>query len=258
MTCGTTEQGATRYGMFEGHVYSRAPGEKDRRLFNLLGVNVRQCARFDDPQRGPGFRSVSREILLYIDPLTDQVLEKWLNPWTNETVNVVHVANDPVNMRAPTFAIGADGKPVHVSMRQYGDSIASSSEVPLFYENPLGGSFQPYIGGQYHAMEIFNDFYRTADFLDTKVKRIGNTRIAWVRISNWLPWMKMRDRQGVLIFNATGFSTFKREELPERLRRLLDDRFALYNTPPSLDDARPNETSWTVFKKYIEAHEPRP
>lgn len=258
MTCGTTEQGVTRYGMFEGRVYSRAPGERDRRIFNLLGVNVRQCARLTDPQRGAGFRSVSREIMLFIDPVTDQVIDKWLNPWTNETVDVVQVANDPVNMRAPTFAIGADGKPAHVSLRQYGDLLASSNEIPLFYENPLGGDYQSYVGGQYHAMEIFNDFYPAADFLDARVKRIHYTKIAWVRISSWLPWMKMGDRQGVLVFNATGFSTFNRNELPSRLRALLDERYPAFNTPPPLDDTRPNETSWTVFKKYVEARKSKP
>ncbi len=256
MTCGTTEQGITRYGTFEGHVYSRVPGEKDRLIFNVLGVNVRQCAQLQDPARGPGFRSVSREIMLYLDPATDQILDKWTNPWTGESVDVVHVANDPVNMRAPSFAIGTDGKPIRVTMRQYGDAIASSSEVPLYYDNPLAGPYQQYVGGQYHAMEIFNDFYRSSDFLDAKVKRIGNTRIAWVRVAKWLPWMQMGDREGLMVFNATGFSTFNRADLPARLRGILDERYPLFNSPPSLDDARPNETSWTVFKKYQEARKP--
>ena len=33
----------------------------------------------------------------------------------------------------------------------------------------------------------------------------------------------------------------------------LDPNDPQYGEPPPLDDARPNETSWTVFKKYIDA-----
>ena len=253
MTCGTTEQGVTRYGVFEGRVYSRFPGERDRLLFNVLGVNVRQCAQLRDAARGAGFRSVSREIMIYLDPATDQILDKWKNPWTGETLDVVHVANDPVNMRAPTYAKAADGQMLHVSLRQYGDMVAASSEVPLFYENPLAGSFQKYVGGQYHAMEIFDDFYRLKDFTDSKIKRIADSRLSWVRIAKWLPWMKMGDREGLMIFNATGFSSFDAHAIPARLRSILDERYPTYKVPPPIDDTRPNQTSWTVFKNYIDS-----
>ena len=52
LTCGTTEQGVTRYGMWEGRMYSRIPGEKDRHLFDVVGINTRQCERHKDPARG--------------------------------------------------------------------------------------------------------------------------------------------------------------------------------------------------------------
>jgi hypothetical protein len=74
-TCGTTEHGVTRYGMWEGKLYSRIPGEKDRHLFNVVGINTRQCARLSDPVRGSGYRSVSREIMVYLDPATGEIAE---------------------------------------------------------------------------------------------------------------------------------------------------------------------------------------
>jgi hypothetical protein len=252
MTCGTTEPGVTRYGMWEGKLYSRAPGERDRVLFTVIGINTRQCARMKDPQRGEGFRSVSREIMVYLDPATNEIVDRWKNPWTGEEVEVVHVANDPVNMRAPTYEIGADGRPARATLRQYDELMVSSSEVPLFYENPLAGGYQDYIGGKYHAMEIFNTFYRTADFLDAKKTRIGLSRISWQRVSGWLPWMKMGDRPGLMIFNATGFSTFDRAQIPPKLMGILQTRYPLYLSPPPLDDARPNETTWTITKKWID------
>jgi hypothetical protein len=252
LTCGTTEQGVTRYGMWEGKLYSRVPGERDRRVFDVFGINTRQCAQLTDPVRGPGYRSVSREIMVFLDPASGEIIDQWKNPWTGETVGVIHVANDPVNMRRPNFAVREDGTPATVSLRQYGDTLVSSSEVPLFYENPLTGDYQDYVGGQYHAMEIFNTFYKTADFVGSKKPRIGESRISWQRISAWLPWMKMGDRPGLMIFNATGFSTFDKAKIPPRVMQALESRFPLYLTPPPIDDARPNETTWTVTRKAID------
>jgi hypothetical protein len=229
LTCGTTEQGVTRYGMWEGRMFSRIPGEKDRHIFDVVGINTRQCERHKDPARGEGYRSVSREIMVYLDPATG------------------------VNMRAPSFARDATGKPARVTLRQYGDLLVASREVPLFYENPLAGAYQDYIGGKYHAMEIFNTFYSAADFLAPKGPRISPSRLAWQRVSGLLPWLRMGDRPGVMIFNATGFSTFDRAQISPKLMQILQTRYPEYLTPPPLGDARPNATTWTITKDWIDA-----
>lgn len=252
-TCGTTEAGVVRYGMWEGRLYSRVPGEKDRLLFRVYGVNVRQCGRVQDPARGAGFRSVSREVMYYLDPATGAPVDRWTNPWTGETVEVIHVANDPVNMRQPTYERRDDGTPHSVTLRRYDDVLVASNEVPLFYRNPLGGEYQDYVGGTYHAMEIFNTFYRAADLLDARRARISDSRLTWQRVSQWLPWMKMGDRPGVLVFNATGFSTFDRERLPPSLVALIAARHPAYLSPPPVDDPRPNATTWTVTRQAIDA-----
>ncbi|RMF98924.1 MAG: DUF1838 domain-containing protein [Gammaproteobacteria bacterium] len=247
MTCGTLEEGVTRYGVFGGRAYSRVPGEKDRHLFDVLGVNTRQCASVADPEKGEGFRSVSREVMLYLDPESGEILREWRNPWTGETVEVVQVANDPVNMRAPRF----EAEQREIVMQRNGEILIGASEVPLFYDNPLGSDYQDYIGGHYHAMEIFDMFYPADQLLDSK-RRVERSWIAWVRVAQWLPWMKMGSRPGLMIFNATGSSTFDRAEIPEPLRSELERNYPRYFEPPPLDDRRPNETSWTVFRKHLE------
>ena len=252
-TCGTLDEGKTRYGIFEGRAYSRVPGEKDRQLFDVLGINVRQCSVIEDATRGRGFRSVSREIMVYMDPETGQILDTWTNPWTGNDVEVIHVANDPVNMRAARYERNEDGEyEGERELRIYGDVAASSGEVPLFYKNPLGGDFQQYVGGMYHAMEMFNSFYRADRLLDSEERSVGDSHLAWSRVAQWLPWLEMGDRPGIMIFNATGFSTFDKEKVPGRLVEILDTRYPSYWTPPPLDDSRPNETSWTVFKRHLE------
>lgn len=252
MTCGTIEEGKTRYGIFEGRTYSRVPGEKDRLLFNVLGINVRHCSVIEDDNRGKGFRSVSREIMVYMDPETGEIIDTWTNPWTGEEIEVLHVANDPVNMRSYRYERdeeGNDSAPWKGNL--YGDVVSSSAEVPLFYKNPLGSEYQPYVGGTYHAMEIFNTFYNAEKVLNTQTKSIGQSNLGWSRVAKWLPWLKMGDRAGLMVFNASGFSTFDKDRIPVKLMTILKERYPLYMTPPPLNDDRPNETSWTVFEKYM-------
>ena len=94
---------------WHGKAYSRRMGERDKLLFLVEGMNVRSCSTVTDPEKGEGYKLVSREILLYKDPKSGEVLSTWENPWTGETVDVLHVANDPVNFTS--YKIGRDGKP---------------------------------------------------------------------------------------------------------------------------------------------------
>lgn len=256
LTCGTTEEGKIRYGMWEGRGYSRIPGEKDKHLFNVIGINVRQCLVVEDEIRGKGYKSVSREIMMYLDPSSNEIIDKWLNPFTGKEVEVIHVANDPVNMHGISFEKNEDGEYGNpVKLRQYGDLTWSSAEIPLFYSNPLGGEYQAYVGGAYHAMEIFNSVYKSQEILSSEVKTIGHSNISWSRVAQWLPWMEMGSKPGIMVFNATGFSTFNKSEIWPALQEVLDERYPLYNVPPPIDDKRANETSWTVFEKFMEGKE---
>jgi hypothetical protein len=236
---------------WSGNVYSRVEGERDRLLFRGEGMNIRQCVAVTDPQRGKGYRQVSREIMLYLDPATGQVLREWKNPWTGETVEVMHIANDPVNGR-PQFPIGADGKPFTVNIKRMGQWVQMPLEVPLFYTNVLGGEYQEYVGNDYHAMEIF-DFAARADEILDSAKPTAYPSVSWVRLSNWMPWMKMRSRQGIMIFNGMGTKLKSFDELPPVLRQEIAANYPAYTSPPPGDDARPNETTWTVFKKKVDA-----
>ena len=42
------EPGVAALYWWQGRVYSRIPGEKDKHIFNVQGFNTRQCARFND------------------------------------------------------------------------------------------------------------------------------------------------------------------------------------------------------------------
>lgn len=236
-----------------GEMYSRIEGEPDRHLFNLQGMNIRQCVSVEDPKRGKGFRQVSRELMFYTDPKTGEIVREWTNPWTGKKVEVVHVANDPVNMRSPMFPINADGTPYKFDGRIQNGRVFMPFVVPLWYTNPMAGDYQAYVGNQYHSMEIFDFVAEEADLRDATKAR-ANPSIAWVRISPWLPFMEMRSRSGVLVFNAVGQTLPNGiAGLPKVVTDEIAARYPEYTSPPPGDDTRPNETSWSFFKKRIDA-----
>jgi hypothetical protein len=245
-------EGETVLYWWKGAMFSRVEGEKDRELFKLQGMNIRQCQNLKDPKRGPGFKSVSREIMLYLDPVTEQVVDKWKNPWTGEELEVLHVANDPVNMRNPMFAYTADGKPMKAEFTVMNGRAFKGGNAPLFYKNPLQGEYQDWVGGSYHAMEMGNDFFYADDLFDAKDPTVDHHSISWSRISGWLPWMKMGDRNGVVYTATVGGRVKSLDDLPEPLKSTLRQRYPQYAAPPPLNDTRPNETSWEVFRKLME------
>jgi hypothetical protein len=219
-------------------------------MFQLEGMNVRQCIEIKDKDMGIGYRLVSREIMLYLDPETGEILRKWENPLTGETNEVIHVANDPVNGR-PTYGIGKDGKERKLNAKIINGTYFMNFEVPLFYRNPLGGDYQDQIGGTYHSAEIFDFSGNVDEFFDADTDiEYGN--IAWVRIAKWLPWMDMGDRSGLMYFNAVGKKLKSWNDLPQIMRDEIEANYPDYTNAPPLDDTRPNETSWTYMKKIID------
>lgn len=236
---------------FWGNTYSRVPGERDKLLFKWHAMNIRATKTVTDEKGQKGYRLVSREVVFYEDPQTGQILRTWKNPWTGKEVDVVHVSNDPVN-QPPNFPVGPRG-PMTWTGVSHGGLGALSFEVPLFYKNVLAGEYQPYVGGDYHATEMFLFYYRDAELLDASTDTLMNVQVGWTRLSKWLPWMEMGDRVGELYFHGAGRKIDKWEDLTEITRKEIEANYPVYRTPPDLDDNRPNETSWTFFKKYIDA-----
>ena len=247
----STEDGSPQVFEWSGNGYARVPGERDRKLFSLMGMNIRQCGRVTDPELGDGYRLVSREIMLYLDPETGEVMRFFDNPWTGAKNEVIHVANDPVNGR-PTFGLNADGSERSFEYRDVNGQYLINYEIPLFYRNAMGGDYQKYIGGTYHATEIFDFNGDLAELLDP-AQPVAYPVVSWVRLAQWLPWMEMNGRAGMLYFNAMGRKLQSYDQLPDLMKAEIAERYPEYATAPSLDDDRRNETSWTYMKKIIDS-----
>ena len=243
--CSTVDGEPITY-WWHGKAYSRRQGERDRLLFHVEGMNIRTCSSVDDPEKGPGYKLVSRVLLLYKDPETGDVLSTWDNPWTGETVDVLHVANDPVNFTA--YKIGRDGKPSTFSGDFLGNRWWQTNTFPLWYPNPLAGDYQQEIGGTYHATEMFNFMGDVESLLDPDTST-ADVQVGWVRMSDWLPWMMMNGREGVIYMHTAGRKLDSFDQLSDTMKAEIAEHYPEYDSPPPLDDARRNETSWIYYKK---------
>jgi Protein of unknown function (DUF1838) len=231
------------YIEWSGAVYAFVPQEKQRKLFNIAGMNVGRCMQ---DQQGQWFLT-SRELNLYLDPETNQVLNRWQNPWTGEEVPVVHVANNPVqNSLNGEYPVSKDG-----------DQVTFSLDVPLTYPNVLARDpkFQDYSPDPlYQAGEFFKF---TAPFREiTNASSVIAAKVsgAWHRIGPWLPWMKMKGKPGQLVYSATMQKRTNFDELSAVLKQEITSRLPLYREAPSCFLAVKNETSWTYFQKHFDEY----
>ena len=247
--CSTVDDKPIVYWWY-GRMYSRVQGEKDRLLFRVEGMNIRACTSIEDSERGNGFRMVSRELLFYQDPKTGEIMDEWENPWTGETLQVLHVANDPVNW-GNFYEIDSNGNPFEMrSFNTHQDDWWDTTTIPLFYKNPLAGDFQEYVGGTYHATEMFNTTGSIKDLTDD-YKDTAKVGIGWERISYWLPWMKMNGKNGIVYFHTFGKKLDDYNDLPQSMKDVIKNEYPKYGSPPPTTDQRRNETSWTYFKKML-------
>jgi len=243
--CSTVDNEPVIY-WWHGNSYSRRQGEKDKLIFKVEGMNIRACSTITNDKGETGFHLVSREILLYKNPKTGDVLKTWDNPWSGETVEVMHVANDPVNFKM--FETGRDGKPYRWS-GEVGPTGSwwMRTTVPLFYPNPLGSPYQAEVGPTYHATEMFNFFGQDDSLLDPNATTAPAT-VGWARMSDWLPWMKMGGREGVIYMHTAGTKLESYDQLSEVMRAEIDAHYPDYKTPPPPGDPRRNMTSWEYYK----------
>ncbi|MBD2665814.1 hypothetical protein B6N60_00252 [Richelia sinica FACHB-800] len=229
--------------VWSGKIYSFVPGEKRQILFKILGMSVSRCI----PTSAESWDFTSRELTYYLHPQTDEILHKWENPWTGETVPVMHVANNPVQGKFK-------GKfPVQVD----GDKTTFAFDLFPSYPNPLAADpqFNDYCpSANYQAAELFKISVPSADLANPNLNSATELWLSWDRMGQWLPWMRMGDRSGYLIYSATGSKVKDFPALPELLKTEINTRVPLYRQAPKAYIEGEDMTSWLYFQKHFDAY----
>jgi hypothetical protein len=202
---GDLDFGKQKYFWFKGYVYAVEPMRKVVNLVGASGFGVIRLAQGPDG----AIRRMCREIIVYTDLKTGEVLEEWSNPLTSETVKVVHVDNDPFNYlieeffpAPPQFGGLNQGPPPPrvpfiLPWHQHGDMAAMEIHIHLAYPSALQPDKWPResAGPIAQVSEFFAHHVKVADLQDPKKTTLDYTG-TWNRITPWLPWMLMGQRPG--------------------------------------------------------------
>jgi hypothetical protein len=223
-------------------MFAVVPGERPRPIMRLEGFNVGRFVKAADGSA----EWLSREVAYYRDLATWQILDEWRNPFTNEVNKVLQVANDPVNGR---FAAPSSETPARFPFMVSGNEVFLRLDVPLQYPNPLTPADYPAesSGAMYLASEHFTFFAKKSDLDNARLSSVPSTW-AWARTGPWLPWMKMGQRPGYLLYSGHGRKFERFEDLPADIRDYTKANYPEYQTAPS-SYVTPNETSWTYYRK---------
>lgn len=241
--CRASLDGKDQIIWWKGTIHSFIPDTKSEHLFDIEGYNIARVIPENDD-----YLLLSREVMFYKDPQTGEVLKTWLNPMTKETVEVVHVWNDPVNIPLST-------KPPYnkflAPFLTLEDMVIWKMELFLMYPSPLPRKqFPEYSQSNlYQSGELF--FFRTSRSELQKKGDSVNGEVSWTRVGQWLPWMKMADRAGFLVYHCQGFKLNAGfSQLPNWLQKEVMERNMLFSKAPEKKEGR-NVTSWSYFKNLL-------
>lgn len=233
---------------FSGKVYSLIPEQKSMELFAVEGYHI---GRLEESKAG--YRLLGKEILLFQDHRTKEILTRWRNPFTGVNVPVLHILNDPVNQ---SFIYDADMLPYITRLipsMDLGESIIYHNEIFPFYPHVLSRrEYSDHVQSDYfQAAETYEYRVRKAALADSSLSFVP-VEYNWTWIAPWLPFMHMADREGQLLFVTRGkkleggFSA-----LPHGIKNFIQTYHSDFSRAPD-SWTEPNQNPWTYFKELTE------
>ncbi len=253
-----------KVGWLKGKVYGVRPNEPVRQLFLNVGMSVVREVRQPDGS----YRRLLRECVFYRDIKTGKLIDKWYNPYTDETVDVVPIANDPFNFtisqwnpEPPSYGgLNKDKPPRTPFLQEWeegpDDTLILRTDIDMMYPNGLDPKVwvRESSGPFNRVSEHFIYTMKRKDVEDPKQTRIPYTG-AWTRITPWLPWMLMGQAEG----HITYFNNFTSVDdgiagLPEDLVAAARNMGEKWLDAPQTDYG----PSLSSIENYMKDHKPAP
>ncbi|WP_446831483.1 DUF1838 family protein [Candidatus Foliamicus sp.] len=264
-TQGNLDESEQKTGWFKGYVMGVRPGEKIRDLFGFAGWGVSRLQQNPDGS----IAKILREVGYYTDLRSGEVLEEWQNPYTNETVSVVPIANDPFNYvisdyfpEPPQFGGLNEEKPPQIPFvlpwTQRGDRIDMEIHIHLYYPNALDPA--KWVRESSGAMVRVSEFF--AFHVDgPQLQNADLTTLpyhgVWNRTTPWLPWMLMGQAPGFCQYAAFMGAGEDLEQVHDRaLLDYAEKHHAKYFTAPETYD--PETPSLSSLELYAIERTPAP
>jgi hypothetical protein len=231
-----------------------------------MGFEGFSCARLVDNRDG-SYQKLLREVVYYKDLASGEILETFLNPYTDERVRVVPVANDPFNIvieqyypKGPSYgglrSQAEERRPMLLPWRMTSpDTVTLATDIHLYYPSALKPEEWPResAGRFVRVSEMFRYVMRREDLEDPTKTSVQHTG-SWSRITPWLPWMLMGQAPGHVFYIGTmgGY-----DNLDMASANVL--RYAEKHHPKFLDaPTRWEEPSLSSLEDYARTQKPAP
>ena len=264
---GNTDAGVPKFGWYDGYVMGVAPGGPVK---NICGFKGMSSAKLIPNEGKPGWRKVLREVGFYYDLKTGEILEEMINPYTEEKVRVVHVANDPFNQTIepyypppPNYGGLNEQKepmpqiPIILTWNVSGDErLLMERHIHLYYPNALKPSkwVRESSGPMNRVSEMFFFNMSLEDMQNPDLTSIEYSG-TWGRITPWLPWLLMGQAPGNVVYQTFMGGYDKLEDIPKDILDYTTQNYEKYLTPPP-DDYGPSLSSLEMYAREQEPAQP--
>ncbi|MEZ5563443.1 MAG: DUF1838 family protein [Gammaproteobacteria bacterium] len=256
-----------RFSHCSGVILGVRPGEA---LKPLLGFQTFLATRLV-PLPDGNIRRLNKEVIFYTN-LTrlnqpGDIIEEYKNPYTNETVKVVHAINDPFNytisdtlILAPEDFPGDRSKlpkiPLIFPWQKLNDeTLVLSTDMHLNYPNPLQPDKWPResAGPKAQVSEMMRYFVSIKDLENPKLTAVPYQG-TWHRISPWLPFMLMGQAPGHCMYTSTMVGFDSADKLPKHVREYAEKNCPHMLNAPT-EDYGPSHSS---LEHYAREQKPAP
>lgn len=239
-------EGDTAPGKYvNGYVTGTVMGVRDNEAVRpLFGFEVFSSIRVLKQENGD-YQRLCRELIFYKDLNTGELMDSWLNPYTNEEVAVVDVANDPFNYvisdhfpDPPSYGgLNTEKPPRRPFIRNWtllnDDTVVLTSDIHLYYRNKLDPAIwvRESAGPMNRVSELFRYSIRREDIENDALTHMPHTGV-WNRITPWLPWMLMGTAPGHIVYAGTFSSVPSVDAVPAAVAKRVRERFPHYTVAP--------------------------
>ncbi|MEN9527937.1 MAG: hypothetical protein RLY56_1888 [Pseudomonadota bacterium] len=239
-------EGDTAPGKYvNGYVTGTVMGVRDNEAVRpLFGFEVFSSIRVLKQENGD-YQRLCRELIFYRDLNTGELMDSWRNPYTNEEVAVVDVANDPFNYvisdhfpDPPSYGgLNTEKPPRRPFIRNWtllnDDTVVLTSDIHLYYRNKLDPAIwvRESAGPMNRVSELFRYSIRREDIENDALTHMPHTGV-WNRITPWLPWMLMGTAPGHIVYAGTFSSVPSVDSVPAPVAKRVRERFPQYTVAP--------------------------
>jgi hypothetical protein len=234
---------------------------RDRPLKPLFGIQGFGVIRTEQQPDG-SFRIFNRECAFYTDLKTGKFIDQWKNAYTKEICDVKPIHNMTVNAHliisekvGTAIEMDFDGNlmeiPLPLGWQNFDDKLFSTFEVHTMFPNELKPEKWPRESAG-KILRIAEIFQRVANLAELENPDLTSADYSgcWTRVGPWLPWMRMGQADGNLLFRTFMTKLQSADQLHADLKAIIEERLPEYFVaPPPATWGSKNDSSFSVYAK---------